>query len=162
MPRGAIAAALALAILGACSPAGTARSSVSPSTATVGSQNPLGAAGCQPASPSGAFAAEVYGTATGGTVWAWFMSAYPPQAGVEDKTVWRLDGSHAVGEPTFTLSGPTTQLGRLTWGPEEHGGSTWNRPGHEFGTGLLFPAAGCWNVHVTLDRLVGDVYVVVR
>jgi site-specific recombinase XerD len=34
---------------------------------TVG---PLGAAGCQPVSPSGAFSAEVYGTAKGGTVWA--------------------------------------------------------------------------------------------
>src|SRR5216683_1640303 len=128
MSRGAIAAALALAILGACSPAATGQSSVSPSIATVGSPNPLGAAGCQPASPSGAFAAEIYGTATGGTVWAWFMSAYPPQAGIEDKTVWRLDGAHASGAPTFTLSGPAAQLGSLTWGPEAHGGSTWNRP----------------------------------
>ncbi len=162
MSRGPIAAALALALLGACSPAGTGQSSVSPSTPTVGSPNPLGAAGCQPASPSGAFAAEVYGTATGGTVWAWFMSAYPPKAGIEDKTVWRLDGAHAFGTPTFALSGPTAQPGSLTWGPEEHGGSTWNRPGHEFGTGLLFPTAGCWNVHVTVDQLAGDVYVVVR
>ena len=33
---------------------------------------------------------------------------------------------------------------------------------HEFGTGLLFPAAGCWKVHVTLDQVTGDVYIVVR
>jgi hypothetical protein len=90
------------------------------------------------------------------------MSAYPPQAGIEDKTVWRLDGAHSFGTPTFTLSGPTSQMGQLTWGPEPHGGSTWNRPGHEFGTGLLFPAAGCWTVHIALDQLAGDVYVMVR
>jgi hypothetical protein len=35
------------------------------------------------------------------------------------------------------------------------------RPGSEFGTGLLFPAAGCWVVHVTVGQLTGDVYVVV-
>src|SRR5450759_2020661 len=105
----------------ACSPAGIGRSSVSPSTAIVGSPTPLGAAGCQPASPSGAFAAEVYGTATGGTVWAWFMTAYPPQVGIEDKTVWRLDGAHAFGAPTFTLSGPTHQLGLRPREPEAPG-----------------------------------------
>ena len=90
------------------------------------------------------------------------MAAYPPEAGIEDKTVWRLDGVHAFGVPTFSLSGPTTQAGRLTWGPESHLSSDWNRPGSEFGTGLLFPAPGCWKVHVTVDQLVGDVYVVVR
>ena len=127
--------------------------------ATVG---PLGAPFCHPASPSGAFPAETYGTATGGTVWAWFMAAYPPQAGIEDKTVWRLDGPNAYGSPTFTLVGPAGQLGRLTWGPEEHLGSNWNRPGHEFGTGLLFPTAGCWDVQVTLGQLTGDVFVVVN
>ena len=90
---------------------------------------PLGAAGCQPASPSGAFPAEVYGTASGGTVWAWFMAAYPPEAGIEDKTVWRLDGPHTTGVPTFALVGPGSQQGHLNWGPEEHGGSSWTRPG---------------------------------
>lgn len=90
------------------------------------------------------------------------MNAYPPKAGMEDKTVWRLDGPHVLGTRTFTLSGPTHQPGRLNWGPEFHGGSTWRRPGQEFGTGLVFPVAGCWKVHVTVDQLAGDVYIVVR
>jgi hypothetical protein len=98
----------------------------------------------------------------GGTVWAWFMSAYPPKAGVEDKTVWRLDGPHVLGTPRFILSGPADQVGRLNWGPALHNASSWTRPGQEFGTGLLFPSGGCWKVHVTLDQLAGDVYVVVR
>ncbi len=89
------------------------------------------------------------------------MAAYPPRAGTEDKTVWRLEGAHTSGEPVFSLTGSAGQIGRLNWGPEEHGGSTWNRPGREFGTGLVFPTAGCWTVHVTLDQLMGDVYVLV-
>ncbi|HLZ95847.1 MAG TPA: hypothetical protein VKT20_11005 [Candidatus Dormibacteraeota bacterium] len=122
---------------------------------------PWGASGCVPASPSGAFPAEVRGTASGGTVWAWFMAAYPPLHGVEDKTVWRLDGSSIAGTPAFSLLGPAGAIGRLDWGPEEHGGSTWNRPGVEFGTGLMFTTPGCWDVQVALGQLRGDVFVVV-
>jgi hypothetical protein len=89
------------------------------------------------------------------------MAAYPPEAGIEDKTVWRLDGPSALGPPTFALVGPGGVPGQLNWGPQEHLGSSWNRPGREFGTGLQFPTAGCWDVHVTLGQLVGDLYVVV-
>src|ERR1700674_4523645 len=123
---------------------------------------PVGAAGCRPASPAGAFAGEVYGTATGGTVWAWFMAGYPPQAGISDKTIWRLDGPgvSAAGAP-FSLCGPASQVGRLDWGPAFHDSSTWNHPGSEYGTGLLFPTAGCWDVHVSIGQVTGDVYVVV-
>ena len=158
---------LALALLWACTPSVASRSSISSPTTIQASPTPvpaigaLGAAGCRPISPSGAFAGEVYGTATGGTVWAWFMARYPPQAGIEDKTIWRLDGLGASGAPTFALVGPASQTGRLNWGPEMHGSSTWNRPGSEYGTGLLFPAAGCWDVHVMVGQLTGDVYVVV-
>ena len=94
-------------------------------------------------------------------MWAWFMVAYPPQAGIEDKTIWRFDGQGAVWAPTFALVGPASQTGRLNWGPSIHDSSSWNRPGTEFGTGLLFPTAGCWDVHVTVGLLTGDVYVVV-
>ncbi|HEX3509408.1 MAG TPA: hypothetical protein VHW94_13570 [Candidatus Dormibacteraeota bacterium] len=143
---------------------GLATCSTAPSTATRIPTTPtpqsLGAEGCHPASPSGDFAAEIYGTAVNGTVWAWFMRSYPPKAGMEDKTLWRLAGPNTRGTPTFALLGPDGQLGRLT-GLQEHGGSTWNRPGVEYGSVLLFPAAGCWDVHVTLAQLQGDVYVVV-
>ena len=142
--------------LSACSTAAPTATHV-PATPTP---QPLGAAGCHPASPSGDFPAEIYGTAVNGTVWAWFMWSYPPKAGLEDKTVWRLDGSNTHGTPTFALLGPDGQVGRLT-GLQAHGGSTWNRPGVEYGSGLVFPAAGCWDVHVTLGQLQGDVYVVV-
>jgi hypothetical protein len=89
------------------------------------------------------------------------MAAYPPQAGIEDKTIWRFDGLGASVTPTFSLVGPANQTGRLNWGPAFHDSSSWNRPGYEYGTGLLFPAAGCWDVHVSLGQVTGDVYVVV-
>ncbi len=151
-----VIATIACIGLSACSTAAPTATHV-PATPTP---QPLGAAGCHPASPSGDFPAEIYGTAVNGTVWAWFMWSYPPKAGLEDKTVWRLDGTNTHGTPTFALLGPDGQVGRLT-GLQAHGGSTWNRPGVEYGSGLLFPAAGCWDVHVTLGQLQGDVYVVV-
>jgi hypothetical protein len=152
-----VIATLACIGLAACSTAAPTATHV-PATPTP---YPLGAAGCHPASPSGDFPAEIYGTAVNGTVWAWFMWSYPPRAGMEDKTVWRLDGANTQGTPSFSLLGPDGQVGRLT-GLQEHGGSTWNRPGVEYGSGLLFPAAGCWDVRVTMGQLHGDVYVVVN
>ena len=165
MSRGAIATFLALAVAWACAPSESGPVGVASPTTAHFSPTPvptvgvLGAAGCRPVSPSGAFSGEVYGTATGGTVWAWFMAGYPPKAGIEDKTIWRLDGPGASGTPTFALVGPASQTGHLNWGPEMHTSSSWNRPGVEFGTGLLFPGAGCWDVHVAVGQLTGDVYV---
>ena len=159
-----IASALVLGLVAACASTNTGPVSTSPTPSPTPSTalGQLGAPDCQPASPSGAFPAEVYGTSKGGNVWAWFMSAYPPTAGNEDKTVWRLDGSRTAVSPTYTLIGPAGERGSLKWGPAEHLGSSWDRLGREFGTGLVFPAAGCWDVHVTLDHLTGDVYVVVE
>ena len=156
---------LAMALVFACGPSMTSGAPSPTATQTsptpAPTPGPLGAAGCRPTSPTAAFTGEVYGTATGGTVWAWFQAGYPPQAGVEDKTLWRLYGPHTTGVPTFALVGPGSQQGHLNWGPEEHGGSSWTRPGREFGTGLVFPASGCWDVHLTLGQLTGDVYVLV-
>lgn len=161
--RALAGAAVSLLAICACTSSLASTSNRSPvAIATVESPpGPLGAPGCTPPSPSGAFPAEVYGTAANGTVWAWLQGDYPPRHGVEDKTVWRLGGEPAAGEPEFLLVGPGGAPGRLDWGPEAHGGSTWNRPGAEFGTGLMLPAPGCWDVNVTFGNLHGDVYVVV-
>jgi len=151
---GTLAAVMAMA----CTPSQGSPSSGSSATTRP---SPLAAGGCAPASPAGAFPGEVQGTATGGTVWAWFMQTYPPQAGIEDKTIWRLDGPGTAYLPTFGLIGPANARGRLNWGPAYHLSSTWNRPGDEYGTGLLFPVPGCWDVHVSVGQVTGEVYVVV-
>ncbi len=91
-------ASLALAALSACTPPLSGAFTTSSPTLAHVSLTPLpsdgetGAAGCEPPSPTGSFVGEVSGTAARGTVWAWFLQAYPPHAVVEDKTVWRLDG----------------------------------------------------------------------
>ena len=52
-------------------------------------------------------------------------------------------------------------MARLTFGPEAYGGSSWVKPGDEWGTGFIFPEAGCWGVHAQRDDLVGDLYLLV-
>jgi hypothetical protein len=44
---------------------------------------------------------------------------------------------------------------------EKHGGSNWARPGTEWGTAFKFPTAGCWDLHVTGGKTVGDVWVII-
>jgi hypothetical protein len=83
----------------------------------------------------------------------------PAATGKQIKIVWRMTGHGA-----FELSalGPSGQMVHPDWGPEGHGGSTWNRPGDEWGTGFTFPSAGCWDIHAMRQHLGGDVYLVVQ
>lgn len=66
--------------------------------------------------------------------------------GAEAKIVWRLTGE---GDLSFRAIGPKGQVEDLLWGPEQHGGSNWERPGEEWGTGWLLPTPGCWTLEVT-------------
>ncbi len=78
-------------------------------------------------------------------------------AGAEIKVVWRMTGS---GSLSISAYGPDGMVVEPLWGPESHGGSTWNRPGEEWGTGWVFPKAGCWTIRAT--RASGSGYLVVR
>lgn len=79
------------------------------------------------------------------SLWALlFLDGNKLRAGRETKIVFRMTGRgalsiHAVG-PVGTVD--------PTW-LKEHGGSSWQRPGDEWGTGWNFPAAGCWTVSAT-------------
>ncbi|WP_319462743.1 hypothetical protein [Micromonospora sp. RTP1Z1] len=68
------------------------------------------------------------------------------QAGREEKIVFRMTGRGAL---SIQAAGPGGTV-EPTW-LEEHGpgGSNWQRPGDEWGTGWIFPAAGCWTVTAT-------------
>jgi hypothetical protein len=70
----------------------------------------------------------------------------PPLAGDQVKFVWRITGT---GTPTFVLTGPKGSRATRDFGPEPHGGSNWNAPGDEWGTGFQFSAAGCWQITVS-------------
>jgi hypothetical protein len=70
----------------------------------------------------------------------------PITAGQEVKIVWRMTGA---GDLTINATGDKGARTRPTWGPEAHGGSSYDRPGDEWGTGWVFPSAGCWTIHAT-------------
>lgn len=80
-------------------------------------------------------------------------------ANVSTKFVWRVTGS---GDPTFVATGPDGTAVHPDWGPEDHGGSTFNQPGGEWGTGFTFPSTGCWTVRVTRDGKSAETGVLVR
>jgi hypothetical protein len=118
---------------------------------------------CQPASPveNSAVGPEAHGTATNAQLWALIMSTsgIPVKAKQEVKIVWRMTGSGGVHFVAYSLNGRHVAP---IWGPDEHGGSNWNRPGEEWGTGFNFPVSGCWDIHVTRDGAAGDVWLDVK
>lgn len=68
-------------------------------------------------------------------------------SGKTRKIVWRISGT---GDPVMTVQGPAAATdAALEWGPEFHTGSNYDRPGDEYGTGVVFDAPGCWTVTFT-------------
>jgi hypothetical protein len=139
------------------SSAGSPASGVPPTSGT----SPTGGAG--PAAPTGVPAPscpaantyspgpagfEVEG-AGDGSLWALLFltntnSTMPARR--EVKIVFRMTGS---GDLSIRAVGPTGEQLGPQWGPEGHGGSNWQRPGDEWGTGWVFPTAGCWTIQAS-------------
>jgi hypothetical protein len=136
---------------------------VAPSGGGGGSLGSLGSAGCVPAasfhgwkSPSGF--PEVGSDSRRGSLWALFFNPVPPPAGKEIKVVWRMTG---VGGFSFRASDTAGRVVPLAWGPESHGGSNWDHPGDEVGTGFNFSHPGCWDIHVARSDTRGDLWLAV-
>ncbi|MBA2680481.1 MAG: hypothetical protein H0U76_19060 [Ktedonobacteraceae bacterium] len=103
---------------------------------------------------------EMQGKATSGELWALFFA--DPQSirvGQEVKVVWRMTGSGNFQIVARHAKGIQMQP---SWGPEGHGGSSWHRPGDEWGTGFKFSSTGCWNLHATRDKAAGDIWIMVQ
>lgn len=85
---------------------------------------------------------EMRGT---GSLWALFFQGEdqpaPVLANQEAKIVWKIGGTGAF---TVKATGPDGTEALPVWGPDGHGGSTWQRPGTEYGTGFRLPSPGCW------------------
>jgi hypothetical protein len=92
--------------------------------------------------------------ADGGSVAALVFGTLPPHAGTELKIVWRVTGT---GPLDVRATRPDGTRSPLTFGPEEHGGSTFHRPGDEWGTGFLFDAQGCWLLDVRRGEVTASV-----
>lgn len=121
---------------------------------------PLGGPGCQPPSPTyiGSAGPEVEGTSSPADLWALLFDTPPLSANQGVKIVWRMTGA---GQLHLDTTGPGG-IRAVTGGPEVHLGSTWTRPGDEWGSGFLFPTPGCWDIHAVRDGAAGDVWLAVH
>jgi hypothetical protein len=135
-------------------------SSAGPSAATGPPRTtaPLGATGCQPPSPVSA-SQEVEGTTSDGSLYGLIMARLPLRARTEVKIVFRMTGA---GDLRAALTAPDGRDVPVAWGPEPHAGSSYTRPGDEWGVGYVFDVAGCWHLHLTRDTTAGDVWVQVE
>src|SRR5579859_3312740 len=87
---------------------------------------------------------EVQGRSQNQELWALLFPRHLPfWVDEEVKIVWRMTGSGDLGLTAHHTDGTTVDP---VWGPEEHGGSNWHRPGQEWGAGFVFPKVGCWRV----------------
>jgi hypothetical protein len=101
---------------------------------------------------------ERQGIGDGATLWALFFPVGPSlTAGKEIKVVWRMTGS---GDLSISATGPGGAVVMPQWGPESHNGSSFHRPGDEWGTGWVFPVPGCWTVNAR--RTAGSASLTIR
>jgi WD40-like Beta Propeller Repeat len=93
-----------------------------------------------------------------GTVWALVFAPSPLLPNTSVKIVWRIRGS---GRVSLAVHDPHGKPIPLTFGPERHPASTWNRPGDEFGSGFLPNVPGRWSVTIRRRNVQATLYLVV-
>jgi hypothetical protein len=116
---------------------------------------------CQPspAQPSKNGFPEIQGTMKStGELWA-LLFFDKAQANTEEKIVWRITGTGKQFD-IFAQHEDGTIIHPI-WGPAYHGGSNWERPGDEWGTGFNFPKPGCWTLTATLGATSGEIRLMV-
>ncbi len=112
-----------------------------------------------PQAPSTLGMPEMHADIVGnGDVWALLLSGPKPSVNSASLLVWRATGS---GEFQVYASGPGNARLLPVNGPDAHpGGSNRQRPGDEWGTNVIFPASGCWQLQVTRGTgLIASVWV---
>ncbi|TDD08803.1 hypothetical protein E1292_10825 [Nonomuraea deserti] len=163
-PSGAASATATAVPTGAASPTpsdvASGVASPAPSGVASGTPGPGRSDGCAEAvAPAGGGFPEVQGTARDAELWGLlFVKKTPLHHGDEIKIVWRMTGE---GPLRVKATLPDGAAAKLVWGPEQHDGSTWRRPGQEWGTGFVFPKPGCWKVELTRTRGSGHVWLAV-
>jgi hypothetical protein len=101
---------------------------------------------CDPPDVSPDLVVEV--PADGGSVTGLLWQDLPAEVGTDLKIVWRVTGE---GELTVRSVRPDGSTGELAFGPEPHGGSNFEAPGAEWGTGFRFDVPGCWRIELSRD-----------
>ena len=114
---------------------------------------------------------EIRGKTNRGQLWVFGFGAAGklPMAAVFDglvsqpqplKWVWHMTGT---GPFKVVAIAPSGQHVHPVWGPAHHtGGSNWNHPGGEWGTGWFFWEHGCYRIHATRGKTHGDVFLLLR
>ncbi|MCA2221099.1 hypothetical protein [Nonomuraea aurantiaca] len=102
---------------------------------------------------------EVRGASQDAEVWGLLFAPVPFKRGKEVKIVWRMTGE---GPLKVTAALPDGTRAKPTFGPEQHGSSSWRRPGEEWGTGFVFPKAGCYRVDLTRTHGSGHLWLPVK
>ena len=155
---------------------GASRTEADATERLIAQVNSLERPTCRSPSPTFAWggdrrAPEIRGFSRRGTLWALVFLprggewAHPTRAvftgvrGKQVKIVWRVTGIRHV---SFVARSPTGRADRPRWGPNPHDGSTWERPGREWGTGFVFRETGCWRIGVSGAQLQGFVVLIVR
>ena len=159
--RGVVAVLCAVAALSGCTdsePAARSTPAVTTTPYPTPSLGPLGQPGCKPASPFSSMelqgTPEERGTSLYGL--AFVRSDEPLRVGVDIKVAWRMTGK---GDLTVRLIDPDGHPKALAWGPEAHGGSTYHRPGDEWGTGFKLDQPGCWEIRMSRDTSHASVWI---
>ena len=131
-------------------PAGAVNATSAPAgtAATAAASTGTAVATCPSSAAYGGELPEVSGVGNGVSLWALLFVAGEIPAGSEAKIVFRMTGT---GDLSIRATGPHGAAVTPIWGPEAHTGSTWDRPGDEWGTGWRFPTAGCWTVRASRD-----------
>jgi hypothetical protein len=140
----------------------TASRAATATSAVPGAVRALGAPGCHPASPItlwSPYVPQVEGTGHGATLWGLLMFPHPlpARAGDQEKIVWRMTGTGVV--LTLQAIGPDGKQHPLAWGPAAHLGSSWDKPGDEWGAGYVFTAPGCWDLRAIRGHATADVWI---
>lgn len=159
--RGVVAVLCAVAALSGCTDSEPATRSTPAVTTTpypTPSLGPLGQPGCKPASPFSSMelqgTPEERGTSLYGL--AFVRSDEPLRVDVDIKVAWRMTGK---GDLAVRLIDPDGHRKALAWGPEAHGGSTYHRPGDEWGTGFKLDQPGCWEIRMSRDTSHASVWI---
>jgi hypothetical protein len=89
-----------------------------------------------------------------------FLKHAPPiRSGDEVKIVWHITGQGPLSLQYFDPSGAERPL---TFGPTEHLGSSFDRPGAEWGAGFQFDRKGCWHIRLSRKGTSADAWVAVE
>lgn len=129
-------------VTGACT-AGVEVAAPTPTISATASSKPATAS--PPELVTGAPGHEVRAESTNLETWALLWEPSPWKPGQEVKIVWRSTGT---GDFRVVAVGPRSQEVPPIAGPTQHFGSTWDRPGDEWGTFFQLEEPGEWLLRV--------------